>query len=297
MPNVSVVIPSYGDDRVLPSCLASVTKQLTAESEVIVVHSGASLSSEIKKNFSTVRFIESESRLYAGAARNRGAAIAKNEVLCFLDADCTWNELWFANLQEAFITYPQAKAFNGPVTLEESATPQMAALHFIEFHEFFSDRPRRLRFLHSGNLCILKSEFDNVGGFRENIPMCTDFTFVPPGKESILENSFYIPDLAICHQAHLTDPKALEVKMQTMGYWRGRIDETLPAHLRLRSHPVGRYLPIKILGFIFFINIFCRVLRRGVAFAPRTVLSFPYILKYCLLWGGGLAVGLKSNTN
>jgi len=292
---ISVVIPSYGAEEPLRPCLLAALKQIPSHSEVLVVHSGSpKLSVQLKSEFSSVKFIESESRLFAGAARNQGASVAKNDVLCFLDSDCIWQDHWYENLLEAFRNYPQAKAFNGPVRLAKEASRQVAALHFIEFHEFLSARPRKLRFLHSGNLCILKSEFNKIGGYREDIPMCTDFTFVRPGKEDILKSAYYIPRLGITHQLHLTQPLALENKMKTMGYWRGRIDQSLPLHLQLGAHPIARCLPQKLLGLAFFLNLFCRSIIYRSKDALPFLKSTSYIFKYCLLWGQGLVEGLKS---
>jgi GT2 family glycosyltransferase len=293
--NISVVIPSFGAEGPLRLCLSSVTKQIPPSSEIIVVHSGTpKLSIEIQSDFPSVKFIESETRLFAGAARNRGAAEARNDILCFLDSDCIWQDGWIINLKSAFHNYPQAKAFNGPVFLAEGASLEVAALHLIEFHEFLSVEPRKLRFLHSGNLCILKSEFQKIGGYREDIPMCTDFTFVPAGKEEILKNSYYIPDLSITHQLHLTQPKALENKMQAMGFWRGRIDDSLPTHLQLKAHPIARWIPKCFLGLAFFVNILSRSIFYRSTHAFSFLKSSYFIIKYCLLWGRGVSQGLHS---
>lgn len=88
---VSVVFPVYNVEEYLGECLDSILNQTLKDIEVICVDDGSTDSSleilrEYEKKDSRVTVLEQEN-LGAGAARNKGLAIAKGKYLSFLDAD------------------------------------------------------------------------------------------------------------------------------------------------------------------------------------------------------------------
>ena len=88
---VSVIIPVYNTEKYLRQCLDSVLNQTMKEIEVICVDDGSTDSSaeilkEYEANDDRVKVLYQDN-LGAGAARNKGLAIAKGEYLSFLDSD------------------------------------------------------------------------------------------------------------------------------------------------------------------------------------------------------------------
>lgn len=90
-PNVSVIIPVYNVEKNLRQCLDAVVKQDLKEIEIICIDDGATDSSaKILDEYaaSDERFIVvHQENAGAGAARNRGLALARGKYLSFLDAD------------------------------------------------------------------------------------------------------------------------------------------------------------------------------------------------------------------
>ena len=53
-------------------------------------------------NDSAVRFVETESNLWASARRNRGLAVASGDIVVFLDADCVPQPGWLSGIRASF---------------------------------------------------------------------------------------------------------------------------------------------------------------------------------------------------
>lgn len=88
MPTVSVIVVSYESRAYLPSCLASVVRELGPRDELIVVDNGSRDGSAalVRERFPSAQLIEGPNVGYAGG-NNRGAAAARGEVLVFLNPD------------------------------------------------------------------------------------------------------------------------------------------------------------------------------------------------------------------
>lgn len=88
---ISVIIPVYNAELYLIECLESLAKQYFRQIEVICIDDGSTDDSlKILENFARrdKRFqICSQKNAGAGAARNRGLAMARGEYVIFLDAD------------------------------------------------------------------------------------------------------------------------------------------------------------------------------------------------------------------
>lgn len=91
-PTVSVVIPAYNNadtiERAVESALAQTYEKVV---EVIVVDDGSEdgTGDVVRKQFPQVRYVRQDNA-GAGAARNRGVAMAEGEYIAFLDADDVW---------------------------------------------------------------------------------------------------------------------------------------------------------------------------------------------------------------
>jgi glycosyltransferase involved in cell wall biosynthesis len=89
---ISIIIPVYNQAKHLDNCLASIKKQTCDNYEIIVVNDGSKddVGEAIKKHWPTfggkLSYLE-QANQGAGAARNRGAALARGNCLLFCDAD------------------------------------------------------------------------------------------------------------------------------------------------------------------------------------------------------------------
>jgi glycosyltransferase involved in cell wall biosynthesis len=89
---VSVIIPLYNTQEYIGACLASVLSQTHRELEVIVVDDGSTDGgAAIAEGFADERVrVDRGVNRGVAAARNRGLALAKGEIVAFLDADDLW---------------------------------------------------------------------------------------------------------------------------------------------------------------------------------------------------------------
>lgn len=114
VPQFSVVMGIYNDWRILPACLQSLAEQVGAPSfEVILVDDGGSLPPEPLDCWSAhfpLKYVRQE-HAGLGAARNCGIAMARGELLVFVDADCRLRPGCFAALAAAAASAPQQNSF------------------------------------------------------------------------------------------------------------------------------------------------------------------------------------------
>lgn len=292
---LSIIIPSYNSSAYLHRCLDSVlaNKEPCDEFEILVVDSSPTpLSEKLKQTYPEVQFIVPGTRLFAGAARNLGVKNSRNSVLCFLDSDCLWSPQWLTIAKKNLERYPNLLAMTGRILYEHPDSSMAFALHLMEFHEFLFPTKRHPRFLASGNVLLMKSLFDRIGGFREDIPMCTDFTFTAKMSSEIFNHTYYIPELSVTHLAHLTDESDITQKLEQMGYWRGFVENQIPSNLQIKNKywfKIGRYF----LGDIFWLGILVRALKSRSTYFRYFLLHLFRIRKLCRRWAKGFSQGYE----
>lgn len=188
----SIIIPLYNKESTIRRALYSALDQNNVdhnEIEILVVNDGSSDSSfdEI------VKVVCEQSRpqitlinqLNAGvsAARNAGAAYAKGEILCFLDADDTYKPNFLSELNNLISEFPQcslfATAYNfintakGSKTkaklrnLESTTRPQILSNFFLSASS--GDLP-----FCASSFGMTKQAFLELGGFPESESMGED---------------------------------------------------------------------------------------------------------------------------
>jgi len=111
----SVVIPLYNKEKEVTNTLKSVLNQTYKADEIIVVDDGSTDNSkEVVKKIKEVKLIKQEN-CGVSCARNRGVEEAKNEYICFLDADDLWmsdkleKQIKFMNENNLGFTYSAYK--------------------------------------------------------------------------------------------------------------------------------------------------------------------------------------------
>jgi teichuronic acid biosynthesis glycosyltransferase TuaG len=90
MPAVSVIIPAYNAQAFLGRAIQSVEAQSFRDFEIVVVDDGSTDgTADVARGFSSVRYVRG-SHGGEAAARNRGLAEARSELVAFVDADDEW---------------------------------------------------------------------------------------------------------------------------------------------------------------------------------------------------------------
>ena len=176
MPRVSVVMPAYFSQRTLPRSLASLLGQERLPDEIIVVNSsGDAETPSVVAGFPGVRLIDSPTRLYPHAARNRGLAEATGDILVCTDPDCRLDRGWLRALVEEVETgRPVVGGAMGFWQTGPTADRLAMAIHLTKFWWCLPGRPTGPAWiLPTANLAFTREAWTKAGPFRGDI-FCGD---------------------------------------------------------------------------------------------------------------------------
>lgn len=94
---ISVIIPTYNEEKDIENCLKSLISQSIKNIEIILVDDGSTDNTlEIAKKYDII--ILKQNHQGPGAARNLGARKAEGDILIFVDADMTFKRDYLKNL-------------------------------------------------------------------------------------------------------------------------------------------------------------------------------------------------------
>jgi GT2 family glycosyltransferase len=165
---ITVIIPAYGRGLHLEEVVTSLELQLDAESRIIISHSGDDDPTDRFSGDPRVRVLHSDERLFAGAARNRGTALADSDWLAFVDEDVVPAEDWYASLLRA-IERGDSDCIVGSIGYQTSGGYWGISLWFLEFgacHPYLA--PGRVHGGGSCNMAVKRETFESIGGFPED---------------------------------------------------------------------------------------------------------------------------------
>lgn len=172
-PAISVIIPSFNEERYIGHVIDGLKKQTFRDFEAIVVDKNSTDATRriVGKN---ARFIL-EGRPGIGRARNTGAKAAKGRILVFLDADTRPST---GLLQEYFKAFrePSVVAATGPILPLEEASRRVGAGYwvvsvlFVKLSILFG-RPSVVGL----NFAARKDVFERIGGFNERFQTYEDW--------------------------------------------------------------------------------------------------------------------------
>lgn len=165
---ISVIIPHFNQPDFLARCLMSLQGQDAGghEVEIIVADNGSTTPpAEVVGRFPGVRLIE-EPTPGPGPARNRGASLARGEILAFIDADCVAGPGWLAAIARR-LDAPKVMILGGDVQIlyADAARPTAIEAYEAEFGYRMEHYIRNQNFTGTGNLATRRKVFDDVGGF------------------------------------------------------------------------------------------------------------------------------------
>ena len=188
--NASVIVPTYNRANPLHATLETLLGQEdVADYEVIVVDNGSTDPTKDvvtaymgKEHNAELRYeFEAEPGLLAG--RHRGAALARSEILVYVDDDILADRRWLSSVLAAFqdervqiVGGPSRAEFERPPPswVEElwSVDPEGRRCEWLSLIDLGDEsRPVDPRFVFGLNLSIRKRALHDLGGFHpDNIP-------------------------------------------------------------------------------------------------------------------------------
>lgn len=188
---ISVIIPTFNEEKVIASCLISLTKQSYQFLEIIVVDDGSqdktvNIIENLKFKVKNLKLLN-QKHLGPGPARNLGAKYAQGEILVFVDADMIFDKSFVKDLTRPIL---EGKAI-GTFSKNEFVKNQNAVWSICwnlnknlpKERMIPNDYPARAPVFRA----ILKKEFDNVNGFDSTGEYTDDWSLSRKlGKKSTL---------------------------------------------------------------------------------------------------------------
>ena len=160
---ISVIIPAHNASPTLQRCLLSIFASSSQPSEVIVVDDASEDETAAIAESFHCQVIRHKKRVGPGLSRNSGAAIAKGEILLFVDADCIVDGGWLGRIAALF----------KQEGIEAVAGQYKGSVHqaFISQFSFSELKYRERKFttfmntVPSCNFACTQEAFIGVGGF------------------------------------------------------------------------------------------------------------------------------------
>jgi glycosyltransferase involved in cell wall biosynthesis len=166
---ISVIIPTYNEEKEIISCLASLEKQNFSDFEVIVVDDGSTDTTlNLLSDFETKSFnlsVLKQNHKGPGAARNMAVEKASGEILVFLDADMTFDKNFLRKLIQPIIAGKAKGTFSKEEYVSNWDNVWSRCWNINEGWEQKRRHPKNYPDNQKVFRAILKSEFKKVGGF------------------------------------------------------------------------------------------------------------------------------------
>ncbi len=164
----SFIIPALNEEGLIADCINSIKPQIGRQDEIIVVDNGSKdRTAEIAKKLGC-KVVKEEKRGISHA-RNKGARVAKGDILCFVDADGILSRNWLKEAQRAF-SDQKLQAADGLIIFSHQKILKrfwyniytLIVYTGIILSKIFLSK----HFFTGNNMAIKKEIFEKLGGFE-----------------------------------------------------------------------------------------------------------------------------------
>jgi glucosyl-dolichyl phosphate glucuronosyltransferase len=173
---ISVVICAYSEERWhdLLAAVESILQQTLPPGEIIlVIDHNPGLLKRVREHIPGVVVVENTDARGLSGARNSGIAVAKGQIIAFLDDDAVATPDWLAAISEEF-TNPRVLGIGGPVMplwLDKSPAWLPKEFYWIVgcTYRGMPESTQAIRNPIGANMAFRREVFETVGGFRSGI--------------------------------------------------------------------------------------------------------------------------------
>lgn len=178
----SIIIPLYNKAPYIRKALESVFAQTFQDFELIVVDDGSKDSSyEIAKAIlakSNVNYqLIHQDNAGVSTARNNGVTSSHGDYLCFLDADDWWAPSFLEKMDRLIRDYPEAGIYGTNYYYVKNGRQKVcvttAETGYINYCQVYAEKLQMP--LWTGAVCVPRSTFDEMCGFRPHLRLGEDF--------------------------------------------------------------------------------------------------------------------------
>jgi len=163
---ITVVVPTFNEEKNIVDCLESLNRQALprSEYEIIVVDGNSSdRSRELAAPLADLVFVQTSPRV--GGARNDGAMRAKGEIVAFADADCVVPPDWLVRIRDDFARYHPVEVY-GTVYPREGGIRNRIALGLANTFAWLGYHTRTLYYSLGCNTAVDRAAFIQAGMYR-----------------------------------------------------------------------------------------------------------------------------------
>jgi glycosyltransferase involved in cell wall biosynthesis len=175
-PKVSVIIPTYNRGWILREAVNSVLAQDYTDYELIVVDDGSTDNTlEILDSYGQDLIVLQQPNKGVSAARNRGIAESRAQLVAFLDSDDLWLPQKLTRQVEFFTINPDALICQTEETWLRNGVRVNPKNRHHKFSGMIFKPSLALCLVSPSAVMIRKILFDTVGLFDESLPACEDY--------------------------------------------------------------------------------------------------------------------------
>ena len=218
---VSVVIPAYNAEKTIAACLDSLMKQdYSGDYEVLVVDDGSADSTpDIVSGYERVRLIK-QANAGPAAARNKGAAAAKGEIILFTDSDCVPEGNWIKEMVNPFKDNRDVVGVKGRYrTKQREATARFVQFEYEDKYRYMQ-KDKYIDFIDTYSAGFKREIFLEMRGYDTEFPVaCAEdvelsFRLSKKGYKMIFNPN------AVVYHIHPARLKDYLRKKYKFAYWR-----------------------------------------------------------------------------
>ncbi len=174
LPHISIIIPAHNEEKYLPVCLESITKQDYAGNYEIIVVDNASTDNTANVALGMGAHVMYENKRSPACARQKGLEIAKGAIVAFIDGDTQAPRYWLSTIVSCFLREPETIVISGPYAFSDAGRIVKIFSYIGNFISIFMDDLFRKAFnkgsaLWGSNFAVRRSVLLEVGGFDTSI--------------------------------------------------------------------------------------------------------------------------------
>lgn len=170
-PKVSVVVPTYNEEKYIGPCIQALKNQSFTDYEVIAIDKSSDSTPALCKKAGWK--VVTQIKPGISAARAEGFAATTGEIIASTDADSAPDPKWLEYIVSTFEKDPQVVCVYGP-TYFLNSSPFYQLLGHLNTLFLLINRLLNNDQTVGMNFAVKKSAYDQIGGYNTNLPTAED---------------------------------------------------------------------------------------------------------------------------
>lgn len=175
-PRISVIIPTFNRDHLLPRSIDSLLSQTLSAHSVVIVDDGSTDGTEnlVCEKYPEITYLK-QNNLGVSAARNAGIAATSDEWLAFLDSDDEWLPEKLQCQMDALEAEPEMMVCHTDEIWIRNGKHVNPMKKHNKHGGWIFDKCLPLCCISPSSVIIHRSVLDEIGFFDQSLPACEDY--------------------------------------------------------------------------------------------------------------------------